>query len=140
MRLTNLAIARRLARVVPKVVAVLREKCLLPLNLRHTEVELVLLPNVELRRLKLRFLKKDVQEVDVLAFPTGDFPAPDAPSGRLGEVYLNQVIARRDPDRALYLLIHGILHLAGFSHGRKRDTIRMEKLEREICRAVQSDF
>lgn len=98
----------------------------------NPSIELALLPNAALRQLKKRYLGKVAKVVDVLAFPAKDFPSPEHPTKYLGEVYINAALARRDFPRARFLLIHGILHLLGYRHERKRDTIVMERLEQEL--------
>ncbi len=133
----------RLERAIPYILKWLRARRAVPA--RRSEVELAFLPNAALRRLKRAYLGKDAPVVDVLSFPAfakpaADFPSPDAPRGRLGEVYLNRAIAARDPDRALFLLVHGILHLCGYDHRLKRDTMEMEKLEQAAYRAVLGKF
>ncbi len=102
-------------------------------------VELSLMPNKELRQLKKTLLKKDVEIVDVLAFPGSEFPNPDITGSYLGEVYINEDIARTDFSRAVFLLIHGVLHLLGYRHDKKRDIIVMEQLERDIQRVLLSN-
>lgn len=116
----------------------------------RAQVEVALLSNLELRRLKRTYLQRDARVVDVLSFPAlakvsmgkpaESFLKPDSKHSYLGEVYLNRDIIRRDPARGLYLLTHGILHLLGFSHDGKRDTIEMEKLEKEISDRVGEIF
>ncbi len=138
----------RLERAIPFILKWLRVRRAVPA--RRAEVELAFLPNAALRRLKRTYLRKDAPVVDVLSFPAitktaagkpaPDFPSPDAPRGRLGEVYLNRAIAARDPDRALFLLVHGILHLCGYDHRLKRDTMEMEKLEQAAYLAVRGKF
>lgn len=68
------------------------------------------------RKLNQRFLKKK-KAADVLAFPL---------SVASGEIFLNLAAARREAKkfrqpfrhRLFYLFLHGLLHLAGFKHGR----------------------
>lgn len=109
-------------------------KILSILGKKNSAADVFLLPGAEMRRLKSRFRGKSTQkEVDVLAFPEPErFPHPEKRRKFLGEVYLNLGIARKDPRRASRLLIHGLLHLLGFSHKGKHDTLKMEKLEREL--------
>ncbi|MFH1193148.1 MAG: rRNA maturation RNase YbeY [Candidatus Jorgensenbacteria bacterium] len=74
---------------------------------------------------------------NVLSFTAGGrFPRPDLGSGAsyLGEIYLApDCIARRD-EHAESLAVHGLLHLLGYTHDGKRDTIEMEKIERELLK------
>jgi ssRNA-specific RNase YbeY (16S rRNA maturation enzyme) len=94
-------------------------------------VDIVLLNSKELGRLKARFgLKKPESVPDVLAFQEpAAFPHPERRRRVLGEVYLNKELS---PDRLTFLLIHGILHLSGFSHEKKRDIVKMERLEKRL--------
>lgn len=107
-------------------------------SLQGAEVAIALLPNARLRELKRRYLRKDAPVVDVLSFPHSDeFPSP----GRgkyLGEVYLNRTIIRRDPVRGRHLFIHGLLHLLGYRHDSKRDTMEMEKREKSILAFLEN--
>lgn len=74
--------------------------------------------------------------VNVLSFPeTTKFPSLDG-NQSLGEVYLNYDWAEGKTEILVYLLIHGILHLLGYRHGKKRDTMKMEKLEKNLWRHV----
>lgn len=100
-----------------------------------TTVDVTLLSGKELGRLKARFgLKKPGQIPDVLAFPEPTaFPHPERYRKVLGEVYLNGELPR---DRLVYLLIHGILHLSGFSHEKNGDTLKMEKLEKKLFKKL----
>jgi len=73
---------------------------------------------------------------NVLSFPeTTPFPSLNGVRS-LGEVYLNYDWAEGKTEILVYLLIHGILHLLGYRHGKKRDTIKMEKLEKNLWRHV----
>ncbi|MFH1681099.1 MAG: rRNA maturation RNase YbeY, partial [Candidatus Eisenbacteria bacterium] len=58
--------------------------------------------------------------------------------GVLGDVYISLETAKRRADRrgipfeeeVLRLLVHGLLHLVGHTHGGATDTARMRELER----------
>jgi len=72
-----------------------------------------------MRALNRRWRKKD-KTTDVLAFPAGGGPGPDA----LGDVVISVPVARRQAAKAgwplekeaMLLLIHGVLHLLGYDH------------------------
>lgn len=107
-------------------------KILKELHVENAVVDIILLEGRNLARLKKRFgLHKPGKTPDVLAFPEpGRFPHPELKGRRLlGEVYLNQDLG---PERLGFLLIHGILHLAGFSHARKGDILKMESMESKL--------
>ncbi|HUZ92852.1 MAG TPA: rRNA maturation RNase YbeY [Candidatus Paceibacterota bacterium] len=102
----------------------------------RTSVDVVLLSARELDRLKDRFgLKKPGKKPDVLSFPEpAGFPHPEKGPSLLGEIYLNRELA---PERLRYLLIHGILHLLGYTHEKRGDILRMEKKEKELMKSAR---
>ncbi|MBI4087539.1 MAG: rRNA maturation RNAse YbeY [Candidatus Liptonbacteria bacterium] len=77
--------------------------------------------------------------VDVLSFaePKG-FPHPESKKRFLGEIYLNRGL-RSDFPRLAFLLIHGLLHLLGYTHNKKSDTLKMQSLEKRLMRQVTSN-
>lgn len=92
----------------------------------------------QMRRMKKTYLGKDQEVVDVLAFPeSAGFPHPDDPS-RIGEIFLNWDAFKHDFDHLRFLLVHGVLHLLGYTHEEKSDIIVMERLERNLCRRIAS--
>ncbi|MEK7174653.1 MAG: rRNA maturation RNase YbeY [Patescibacteria group bacterium] len=117
----------RLARLTSQLLRILQPKR------ASAAVDVFFLPNAVLRRSKRDYLKKDVAFVDVLAFPAPRrFPRPDRPEGYLGEIYLNEAFRRGSAKELVSMLIHGTLHLSGYRHGGKRDTIRMERQEEKL--------
>ncbi len=75
----------------------------------------------------------------VLAFPEAPRPLPFPGCPRfLGEVYLNRKYAGRSRDGRVRLLMHGVLHLVGYRHDRKRDIVAMERRERSLCKKLLS--
>lgn len=68
------------------------------------------------------------------------FPAAANRHGYRGDVALALGVTRREAkaagkslaDHATHLVVHGVLHLAGYDHLRPRDAKQMEKLEVEI--------
>ena len=76
--------------------------------------------------------------VNVLSFPEpADFPSPESRRRRLGEVYLNLDFEPKNPGRLPALMVHGVLHLLGYRHDRLRDTIKMEALEKKLCKKLK---
>jgi probable rRNA maturation factor len=65
------------------------------------------------------------------------FPATPNKEGYRGDVALALGMTRREaksagkslPDHASHLVVHGVLHLAGYDHERARDAKKMERLE-----------
>ena len=68
------------------------------------------------------------------------FPAAANRHGYRGDVALALGVTRREAraagkslaDHATHLVVHGVLHLAGYDHVRAKDAVAMEKLEVEI--------
>jgi probable rRNA maturation factor len=90
----------------------------------------------ESRRLNRRFRGRD-HATNVLSFPYSARPL----EGDL--VICAPVVAReaREQGKAVrahhaHMLVHGLLHLAGFDHERARDASRMEARERRILAAL----
>lgn len=108
------------------------------LHVARGDIAVHVLPNRELRALKRRYLRRDARVVDVLAFPEPPrFPHPERKGPFLGEVYLNEGFLR-DPVRLRYLLVHGMLHILGYRHSRRRDMMVMERLEKRVLRKLAS--
>jgi probable rRNA maturation factor len=115
----------------PKL-ARLADKILKALKVKGSTLDIFLLDNKSITRLKARFIKKQT-EPNVLAFPEpSHFPHPETKKKYLGEIYLNRDILKKSPDRAKALLLHGILHLLGYDHKEKGDIKEMETLELKI--------
>ena len=93
---------------------------------------------------KLNALNRDFRGKDkptnVLSFPAPPCPASKNKENYRGDVALALGVTRREAksagktlsDHATHLVVHGILHLAGYDHVRVRDAKVMEKLEIEI--------
>jgi probable rRNA maturation factor len=82
-------------------------------------VNLVLMKDKKIKELNRRFRKKN-KPTDVLAFPMNE-------EGVLGDIAISTETARRNAKRfgvsyeqeMKRLVIHGVLHLLGYDHGRK---------------------
>ena len=94
-----------------------------------------------IKDLKGRFYGEP-KPTDVLSFPMDPLDAP-APA-MLGDVVICVEVAadqaaglgRRVQDEVEYLLVHGILHLAGRDHETPADEVAMAREERRILRAA----
>jgi probable rRNA maturation factor len=96
------------------------------------EVTLRIVGEREARRLNKSFRKKDYA-TNVLSFPYGE--------GRGDVVLCHPVIAReaRAQGKAVaahyaHLVVHGVLHLRGYRHEKKREAERMERAEARVLR------
>ena len=98
------------------------------------EITLRIVGTAEGTRLNARFRKRK-KPTNVLSFAYG---------GSTGDVVLcHPVIAReaRAQGKSLrahyaHLVVHGVLHLRGYVHEKKRDAARMERAERRILRRL----
>lgn len=108
---------------------------------KRCQVDVFLISNFELRVIKKRFLGKAAKIVDVLAFPEpAGFPHPEGRKVSLGEIYINRRLAETEPRRGRFLLRHGLLHLLGYRHDRRRDIIKMQNLEKKLEKYYDSRF
>ena len=113
------------------------------LKVRGATLDIFLLPHAEMKALKARFKMKPT-EPNVLSFRAlAGFPQPEKSKKNekgirnkalryLGEIYLNRDILARAPERGVPLLVHGVLHLMGHDHEKKRDAVEMEESEFKI--------
>jgi probable rRNA maturation factor len=114
----------------------LAAKILKVLGSRPAALDVVLLTNAEMKRMKWRLLGKKT-EPNVLSFREPmRFPHPETKRRYLGEVYLNEAILKKSPERAAPLLVHGLLHLLGYDHVKKTDAARMERLEEKTLSSL----
>lgn len=133
-----------------KKLLLLKKRLLTALRKEGADFELHLVTNPEMNRVRRALLKrKDFkgpearkiareEMVNVLSFPEpAGFPHPDSRKRRLGEIYLNLDFGRREPARLGTLMVHGVLHLLGYRHDRLRDTIKMEALEKKLCKKLK---
>ena len=112
----------------------LTDKILAILGVRGSTLDIFLLKTADIARLKAQFIKKKT-EPNILSFPEpNSFPHPETKKKYIGEIYLNEDIIKKSPERIAPLLTHGILHLLGHSHGRKVSAEKMERLEKKVLK------
>jgi len=114
------------------------EKTLTYLNYKNGTVELYLVTSAEMREINKTFRGKD-EPTNILSFEAGSFLRGDIKNSKdyLGEIYISpQIVSKRKESLSL-LVIHGILHLVGYTHSRVRDRIDMEKKEDIILAYVK---
>lgn len=128
----------------------LKKRILTALRKAGADFDLHLVKNAGMERVRRALLaRKDFkgpearkiakeEMVNVLSFPEPEgFPHPDNKKIFLGEVYLNLDFEKREPGRLPALMVHGVLHLLGYRHDGLRDTMKMQALEKKICRALK---
>ena len=104
----------------------------------RNSVAVFLVDNATMRRLNRKYRGKN-KTTNVLAFPTPvHFRLPPRAGKTLGEIYLAPNYIKKKSEDSLLLLIHGFLHLVGFDHQGKSDTIIMEKLENKLFHKIQN--
>ncbi len=60
------------------------------------------------------------------------FPQPGVKGKPLGEIYINPMYILNEGEKIEFMVIHGFLHLLGYDHIKKSDTIVMERLEAKL--------
>ncbi len=110
------------------------------LHLGHGQTTVCLVSNREMARMNRAFRGKR-GPTDVLSFPV-DGAGPAGSTAYLGDIAIAPETARRNArfsSRALaqelrILVLHGMLHLAGYDH--ETDRGEMERLERRLRRKL----
>ncbi len=92
---------------------------------------------------KLQELNRDFRSLNK---PTNvlSFPAAENPDGYRGDIAIAHGVTSREAkdsgktfaDHASHLVVHGVLHLAGYDHERPRDAKAMEPLEVKILKKL----
>jgi len=111
------------------------------LRVRNCSVGVFLLSEAEMRRLGRKCIKKGSGHIpNVLSFAEPKrFPHPETRGKFLGEIYLNRDLRPLGERRLGRLLIHGFLHILGYTHDKKHDTLKMEKLEKKLIKVINSN-
>lgn len=102
---------------------------------KNLSLEVYLVSDAEMKKLNGKFKGKN-RPTNVLSFEAEKGSLrPDLGNGRrfLGEIFLAPDYIRARGENPGFLFIHGFLHLLGYTHKGKRDKIRMEILEEELC-------
>jgi len=99
---------------------------------KQAHLEVFLVSNMEIRRLNRHFRGKD-KPTNVLSFGSvPGFPSPVIRRPFLGEIFLAPDYASRRGESVARLLVHGFLHLLGYTHAGVRGKIKMEALQARI--------
>ncbi len=115
----------------------------IPKNKAVSEIGLVFVSPAKMAELNLKYRRCN-KPTNVLSFETG-FLTTLPPSSRLrrasgaGDIVICPEVAKAEAKESgftqkywmTHLVVHGILHLAGYGHERPRDILDMEKAERE---------
>ena len=126
--------------ISPRRITETAQRALRDLGRPGSLVHLTLVDDARIRRLNARF-RRCHRRTDVLAFPL-EVPGP---SPLWGEVVISADTARRQARRLRIpvsleldlLVVHGLLHLAGYDDGEPREARLMHEREREILDAAR---
>lgn len=109
------------------------------MNRMDGEVAVHIVDDVEMERLNSLYRNKQ-STTTVLSFEMPDFPCGKNQKKFLGDIFLSpKHIATRE-ESLEFFLVHGVLHLIGFNHEEKHDTIEMENTERKILSWLKTTF
>ncbi len=110
------------------------------------ELAVVLVDDREITRLNRQYFRRN-RPTNVISFPLMDETATSLPAKMLGDVVISAETAQRDAEEAgektedevLFLMIHGILHLAGYDHeGSAAERRKMETKEKEFFERLKT--
>ena len=149
-KISVISLNKKFKKLEPKI-EIIGLKILEILKKDNLAMDIFLAGNQEMRELNKKYRGKD-KTADILSFkePKG-FINPPSRLKKTGEIYINiaqptvhgllltaknQQSVSRKLLAVSCLLVHGILHLLGYSHQRKNDRIKMEKAERKALRKL----
>ena len=126
--------ARKIKKIALTILELVGEK--------NAELSLVLIGNLEMKKLNVRYRKKDYA-TDVLSFPVEGIVLKE--TRLLGDVVVSvekaaqqaRALGHSSEQELVTLLIHGIVHLIGYDHERSaREARAMRRVEKRIYRQL----
>jgi probable rRNA maturation factor len=126
--------ARKIKKIALTILELVGEK--------NAELSLVLIGNLEMKKLNARYRKKDYA-TDVLSFPVEGIVLKE--TRLLGDVVVSvekaaqqaRALGHSSEQELVTLLIHGIVHLIGYDHERSaREARAMRRVEKRIYRQL----
>jgi rRNA maturation RNase YbeY len=118
------------------------KKMLDTLQIEAGEVSILLTGNAEIKKLNSAYRRKN-SATDVLSFASSGGPGPET----LGDIVISLPVARKQAAKVgnsferevVFLLAHGLLHLAGYDHERsEKEAEKMEALQKKLMAAGYS--
>jgi probable rRNA maturation factor len=105
-------------------------------EIKNSHLEVFLVSENKIKEINKIYRKKN-KSTNVLTFSYFNLEEkkmlrPDLNKKFLGEIFLAPDFIKRKKEDILYILIHGFLHLIGYVHSGKKNSIIMENKEREI--------
>jgi len=122
----------------------LARKALTALGLADAELSILLVNDNLMQEMNRLYRNKD-KTTDALAFSMRDGQYPDINPAILGDIVISLPTAGRQAkekghgiyDEIAVLLIHGMLHLAGYDHEKgKKEEARMRRMEKKILESL----
>lgn len=110
------------------------EKVLKYLKRENSVLEVFIVSEAKIKSLNSKF-RGGNKSTNVLSFELKDWPTAAWKGKKIkpvGEIYLSPDYISRKEESLERMLTHGILHLLGYDHQGKGDSIRMEKLEKRV--------
>lgn len=107
------------------------------LKCRRSALEIYLVSDREMQSVNRKWRGKN-KPTNVLSFENASrVPRPDL-GGRvfLGEIFLAPDYIQVKKDEMGFLIVHGVLHLLGYTHGRAKDSIIMNNKEAKTWRKI----
>ena len=122
-------------RLVQKVGKIVLEGLGLEFSDKEVQINIIFVDDMHIRQLNKRYRNADIP-TDVLAFPMGE-KSPESGEHILGDIAISVETAKRHAEKYGHglqeelslLLIHGILHLAGYDHEKNDDVRKMNMLQ-----------
>lgn len=110
---------------------------------RKVQTSILFCSDSYIRKLNREYRRVDAS-TDVLAFSMHEGKFSKVHPGVLGDVVISLETASRQAKRfrhslnkeIVLLVIHGILHLVGYDHLKKKDKEKMHKREKEILKSL----
>ncbi len=113
-----------------------------------SELSVVIVGDRAIRRLNREYLDRD-KPTNVISFPMQEGEFAELNPEILGDVVISAATCAREAEaggisfqsRMTFLLLHGILHLAGYDHERsgEAEARRMEEKERELFALLEKE-
>ena len=142
--ITNKIQDRKISGKVKKIVEIV----LKILKQKDIQLHVYFVNDKEMKKINAKFRDKN-KATNVLSFSEPKFfPHPefgdqtsDVRGQRLrfrylGELYLAPNYIQQKKEDMKLMVVHGILHLLGYTHTRKSDIIRMEKAEKKLLKEI----
>lgn len=124
--------SKKMTDMIQKVI----EKSLKILAQKDILMDVYLVSDSEMKFINFKFRRKN-KATNVLTFREANaFPHPETNLKLIGEMYLAPNYIIRKKENIILMVAHGVLHLLGYTHSKKNDTIKMERQEKKILTEI----